>query len=187
MPSLDDACLSNSSPAGVVEPPRFRHRMNTPPGTYRYGSERVAGEGWRLGVARHLPRGVRREDWVKRGYFDLWLPLLAPSAGLVKEYLGGKIAWTAFSRRYRAEMKKPECRQVIELLAGFSGETPFSLGCFCENESRCHRSLLHQLVTERRADLPPIPRVSHAKDVPAPVTRLASPVCFAQWDEDEAP
>jgi len=161
--------------------------MKPLPGTYRYGSERSPGEGRRIGVARHLPRGVRREDWRRRGYFDLWLPLLSPSAGLVRDYLRGRVAWTAFSRRYRAEMKRPECRQVIELLAGFSCETAFSLGCFCEDESRCHRSVLRQLIAERRAAPPPVPQASGAKQTPAPVARLASPACFACWDEEEEP
>lgn len=131
--------------------------MKHPPGIYRYGSTRTKGEGWRIGVSRHVPRGVRREDWAKRGYFDLWLPLLSPSADLVKEYIGGKITWNVFSRRYRSEMKEPECRHVIDLLAAMSREVTFCLGCFCEDECRCHRSVLQQLVAKRRAALKSFP------------------------------
>ncbi len=155
--------------------------MKTIPGLYRYGSPRAAREGWRVGVARHLPRGVRRGNWRKLGHFDLWLPLLAPSAELVKAYRGGEIAWAVFARRYRAEMKKPECRQVIDLLAGFSLAMPFSLGCFCEDESRCHRSLLQRLILDSPAakqGLPPLP------GLPESAERFVSPVCLARWEEE---
>ncbi len=154
--------------------------MKTVPGIYRYGSPRAAGEGWRIGVARHLPRGVRREDWRKQGHFDLRLPLLAPSAGLVKAYRGGEISWAAFARRYRQEMKQPECRQVIDLLAGFALTTPFSLGCYCEDESRCHRSLLQRLIRDSPAAKQHPPRMPAP---PEPEERYASPVCLARWDE----
>ncbi|MCW5556445.1 MAG: DUF488 family protein [Verrucomicrobiae bacterium] len=162
--------------------------MNPHPSTYRYGSARASGEGLRIGVARHLPRGVRREDWAKRSYFDLWLPLLAPPPALVKDYLGKKITWTVFSRRYRTEMKKSECRQVIDLLAGFSRETSLSLGCFCEDESRCHRSVLQQLITKRRDELPSCnanPRSPSRKPLQS-MPRFASPVCYADWGEEES-
>lgn len=131
--------------------------MKPPPGIYRYGSPRGKGEGPRIGVSRHVPRGVRREDWASHDYFDLWLPLLSPSAPLVKAYLAHDISWSVFSRRYRSEMNKPECRHVIDLLAMLSSEATFCLGCFCEDETRCHRSLLQQLITERRAALKPPP------------------------------
>lgn len=148
------------------------------PGIYRYASPRAESEGWRIGVARHLPRGVRREDWGRRGYFDLWLPLLAPSASLVKDYLSEKIAWSAFARRYKAEMKAPECRQMMDLMALLSLDRPISLGCFCEDETRCHRSLLRQLVAERRAELS-----KSARFEGEPSMRFASPVCYATWDD----
>lgn len=124
--------------------------MKPTPGIYRYGSPRTSGEGQRIGVSRHVPRGVRREDWASRGYFDLWLPLLSPSADLVKEYLADEITWAVFSRRYRTEMKKRECSQMIDLLAMMSREATFCLGCFCEDETRCHRSVLQQLIAQRR-------------------------------------
>lgn len=114
--------------------------------SYRYGSKRQPGEGLRIGSARYLPRGIRREDWQPGNYFDLRLPLLAPSTKLVSEYKHGKIGFPAFSRHYRSEMKAPECRQVIELLAGVALFQPISVGCFCEDESKCHRSLLRDLI-----------------------------------------
>jgi uncharacterized protein YeaO (DUF488 family) len=138
--------------------------MKSGPGIYRYGSPRTQGEGLRIGCARHLPRGVRREDWSRKNFFDLRLPLLAPTAPLVKAYLGGSISWAVFRRKYRAEMKAPECRQVIDLLAGLSLATPFALGCFCEDETHCHRSLLQRLVVDSRARISPAAvkaRVAH--------------------------
>ena len=124
--------------------------MKAVPGLYRYGSQRLAGEGLRIGVARHLPRGVRREDWQKGNYFDLRLPLLAPTARVLKDYLGGKIVWKVFARRYLTEMKSADSRHVIDMLAGFSTLTAFSLGCFCEDETHCHHSLLQKLIADAR-------------------------------------
>jgi len=85
--------------------------------TYQYGSPRQPNEGLRLGVARHVPRGVRREDWQRKNYFDLWLPLVAPTSDLVSQYKHGRTTFKVFSRHYRAQMKTAESRQVIELLA----------------------------------------------------------------------
>ena len=158
--------------------------MKTGPGTYRYGTKRARGEGLRIGVAHYVPRGVRREDWKKRGYFDLWLPLLAPSAGLVKEYLGGKIAWPVFARRYRMEMRKPECRQVIDFLAGLAQTVPYSIGCYCEDESRCHRSVLHQLIGHSRSAKQARSGKTRKLESCASVERYASPVCYAQWAQE---
>lgn len=140
-----------------------------PPGTYRYATPREAGEGLRIGVTRHVPRGVRKEDWKRRGYFDLWLPLLSPSAELLKGYLHGKITWAVFARRYRTEMKSAECKQVIDLLASISWTMHFSIGCFCEDESHCHRSLLLPLITSRRKVLVPTKTATEA---------FASPPCY---------
>jgi uncharacterized protein YeaO (DUF488 family) len=159
--------------------------MKTGPGTYRYGTPRTPGEGLRIGVARYVPRGVRREDWKKKGYFDLWLPLLAPSAGLVKEYLHDKITRPIFVRRYRTEMRKPECRQVIDFLAGLSQSVPFSVGCYCEDESHCHRSVLHELICQSRSAKEARPGKARAIESCASVERYASPVCYAQWEENE--
>ena len=156
--------------------------MNLAPGIYRYASPRAKNEGWRIGVARHLPRGIRRGDWAPRGYFDLWLPMLAPSSALVKEYVHKEIAWSVFSRRYKTEMKASECRQAMDQLALMSLDHPISLGCFCEDEARCHRSLLRQLIVSRRDEL----ALSHEAGSNS-VTRFASPVCYAEWHEDVDP
>lgn len=152
--------------------------------TYRYGSERKPGEGLRLGTARFLPRGVRRQDWQKKGYFDLWLPLLAPDPGHIKKFLGGTLSFAQFSRHYRSRMKETECRQVIGLLAGISLFLPLSLGCYCEDESRCHRSLLAKLIAaEAQKRRKGFAALRKAKGSPE-VLRFASPVCFADCDEE---
>jgi uncharacterized protein YeaO (DUF488 family) len=152
--------------------------------TYRYGSERGPQEGLRLGTARFLPRGVRRQDWQKKGYFDLWLPLLAPDPAHIKKFLGGKMSFEQFSRHYRSRMKEKECRQVIELLAGISLFLPLSLGCYCEDESRCHRSLLGKLVmAEAKKRRKGFTALRKAKGSPE-LLRFASPVCFADYDEE---
>ncbi len=156
--------------------------MRTVPGIYRYGSERGPGEGLRIGVTRHPPRGVKKEDWARLGYCDLWFPLLAPSAELVKAYRGGTMEWEVFARRYRAEMRSPECGHLIALLAAFAERTPLSLGCFCEDESRCHRSVLRELVgaclsveTGGRAD--------SSAPGGGEGGGYASPACWANWDD----
>ena len=143
-------------------------KASPPPGLYRYATPRMPGEGLRIGVTRHVPRGVRKEDWQRCGYFDLWLPLLAPSAELLKAYLDGHLTWSVFARRYRAEMKQPACRQAIDLLAAFSHTTPINLGCYCEEETRCHRSLLLPLVLKSRFSL----------SLPAGPAQLTSPPCY---------
>jgi uncharacterized protein YeaO (DUF488 family) len=147
--------------------------------TYRYGTKRKQGEGLRIGATRQVPRGIKSEDWQKKGYFDLWMPLLSPSAELLEKYLHQKLSYRIFARRYQTEMKSRESRQVIELLAAVSLSQPISLGCFCQDESRCHRRVLHMLVlseAKRRAV-----RLSklHQGDRKEEQTRYASPVCFA--------
>lgn len=145
------------------------------PGGYCCGSPRRAGEGLRIGVARHAPRGVRREDRARLGHFDLWLPLLAPSPALLRAYRHEGLSFAAFARRYRAEMRAPACRQVIALLAWLSRELRFSLGCPCADPARCHRSLLRALIAESAHALP---------CEPPPRRRLASPVCLANWEDE---
>jgi uncharacterized protein YeaO (DUF488 family) len=119
----------------------------------RLGSPRVAREGLRIGTVRRPPRGVKKADLAKRDYYDVWLPALAPSAPLVKRALAAKDerAWRAFARAYRREMQKPDAAHLLELLAGLSLETSLSVGCYCEDESRCHRSLLRELLAEHGA------------------------------------
>ena len=126
----------------------------------RLGTPRAAGEGVRLGTVRRPPRGVRKQDFARLDYFDLWLPDLAPSAPLfsfaTSEPLSDK-RWAAFAKKYRAEMNTPAARRLIALLAALSKGASFSVGCYCENESRCHRSLLRELLADAGASLLPSP------------------------------
>jgi uncharacterized protein YeaO (DUF488 family) len=117
--------------------------------SYRYGSPRNPDEGLRIGSARHLPRGVKRTDWQRGNYFDTRLPLVAPTADLVTAFKHEQIDFRTFARRYRTQMKAPEARHVIDLLAAVARIQPISVGCFCEDESRCHRSILRGLILER--------------------------------------
>lgn len=124
----------------------------------RLGSQRGPGEGLRIGTVRRPPRGVPKADFAKRDFYDVWLPNLAPSEDLLK---AGQAAqddaarWKAFSRRYRAEMKAPDASRVLDLLAALSHHTSFSIGCYCADESRCHRSILRELLQARGAALAP--------------------------------
>jgi uncharacterized protein YeaO (DUF488 family) len=119
----------------------------------RLGSKRVRREGLRLGTVRRPPRGVPKSRFAADDWYDVWLPVLAPSTAAVKLGLGAKTesAWRRFVRRYRAEMGRAEPRQALELLAALSHRTDFSVGCYCEDESRCHRSVLRALLAERGA------------------------------------
>ncbi|HET6777434.1 MAG TPA: DUF488 family protein [Gemmatimonadales bacterium] len=120
----------------------------------RLGDPRSPEEGIRLGTVRRPPRGVRKEDYAKRDYFDLWLPDLAPSAQLVSWVQSQPLTerrWNSFSRRYRNEMRQPSARRLISLLAALSEGTALSVGCYCVDESQCHRSLLRDLLVEAGA------------------------------------
>jgi uncharacterized protein YeaO (DUF488 family) len=123
---------------------------------YRYGQPGLR-KGLFVGVTRHLPRGVRGEDYAARGYFDVWLPLLAPSRLLLSSFLKEKISLSQFSRRYRAEMRLPAARQAIRLLAATASQHPVHLGCFCADPTRCHRSILQELITSATKELPKRP------------------------------
>ena len=115
----------------------------------RLGSPRQHDEGVRLGTVRRPPRGVRKEDVGRRDYFDVWVPELAPSAPLVSWALLQPFTpkrWATFVRRYRAEMRKPAAQRLITLLAAFSSQQNFSVGCYCADESRCHRLVLRELL-----------------------------------------
>jgi uncharacterized protein YeaO (DUF488 family) len=122
----------------------------------RLGTARHRKEGLRIGTVRHLPRGMRKKDYARRDYFDAWLPELAPSAPLVSwafsEPLTAK-RWTTFTRRYRREMTLPVARRMIALLAALSHQTNFSVGCYCEDETRCHRSVLKKLLQQQDAEI----------------------------------
>lgn len=119
----------------------------------RLGSPRAAGEGLRIGTVRRPPRGVPKAQFATGDWYDVWLPLLAPSDATLK--LGraavGDAGWRRFTRRYRAEMARPDAKQAIALLAALSYRTDFAVGCYCEDEARCHRSLLRALLIERGA------------------------------------
>ena len=119
----------------------------------RLGSPRLRGEGLRIGTVRRPPRGVPKCQYAARDFYDVWLPVLAPSADAVRQArrVVNERGWRTFARKYRAEMAKPESRAVLDLLAALSHRTAFSVGCYCEDESRCHRSLLRQLLRDRGA------------------------------------
>ena len=120
----------------------------------RLGSARGKSEGLRIGTVRRPPRGVRKDDIARRHIYDVWFPNLAPSEALLKEFMPlDDATWERFSRRYLAEMKAPLPRRDIELLAALSRVTNFSVGCYCEDETRCHRSLLRELLAKAGADI----------------------------------
>jgi uncharacterized protein YeaO (DUF488 family) len=121
----------------------------------RLGSLRAPGEGLRLGTVRRPPRGVPKSEFASRDFYDAWLPELAPSESLLKEGLGAtdERAWRSFVRRYRSEMKRPEAVHLLALLAALSRRTDFSVGCYCADESHCHRSVLKELLKEHGAKL----------------------------------
>lgn len=120
----------------------------------RLGEPRAEGEGLRLGTVRRPPRGVRKEDFARRDYFDLWLPDLAPSAEVVKFALSEPFTpkrWDTFVKRYRREMQEPPAQRLLTLLAALSHQTDFSAGCYCADADRCHRSILGDLLAEHGA------------------------------------
>lgn len=121
----------------------------------RLGSPRAPGEGVRIGTVRRPPRGVRKAELAARDFYDVWLPNLAPSEPLLKlgRAAADERAWRAFARKYRAEMKRPETSRVLDVLAALSSTTEFSVGCYCVDESRCHRSLLRELLLARGAEV----------------------------------
>ncbi len=115
--------------------------------TYRCGHVARRADTLYLGTVRFLPRGVRKAEYAARGYFDVWFPLLAPSPELVKRFLrSAEGERRAFAAAYEKEMARTDPRQAIELVARLARRTPLALGCYCEDETRCHRSLLAQLV-----------------------------------------
>jgi uncharacterized protein YeaO (DUF488 family) len=122
----------------------------------RLGTARHRDEGPRLGTVRRPPRGVPRNRHASDNWYDIWLPDLAPSAPLVSEALQAgddEAAWRRFERRYRTEMKGPAARRILDLLALLSHQSNFSVGCYCEDERRCHRSILRELLAERGAKI----------------------------------
>ena len=122
----------------------------------RLGSKRTKGEGLRLGTVRRPPRAVPKSEWARRDFYDVWLPDLAPSDALLKTAQSAVLderSWKAFARSYRKEMAQPTARRLLALLAALSLETNLAVGCYCEDEARCHRSLLRALLVESGAQV----------------------------------
>ena len=121
----------------------------------RLGQPRLAGEGTRLGTVRRPPRGVPRKDFARLDWYDVWFPVLAPSVATMKSGLAAKTdkQWSAFARKYRAEMAAPAASQSLDVLSALSRHASFSVGCYCKDERRCHRSLLRELLIARGAKL----------------------------------
>ena len=121
----------------------------------RLGAARVPGEGTRIGTVRRPPRGVSKSKYATENWFDVWFPNLAPSTETMKHGQAAQTEseWKAFVRKYRAEMATPDNRHILDLLAALSHSSDFSVGCYCEDEEHCHRSVLRELFVEHRADV----------------------------------
>ena len=121
----------------------------------RLGTPRHPGEGLRIGTVRRPPRGVPKAAFAQRNYYDTWLPILAPSDALLKQAQAAatEAEWRAFVRAFKAELARPEAQHTLNLLAALSHRTDLSVGCYCEEEARCHRSVLRALLAEAGAEL----------------------------------
>jgi uncharacterized protein YeaO (DUF488 family) len=121
----------------------------------RLGTPRHQSEGIRIGTVRRPPRGVPKARFAAEDWYDVWFPTLAPSVDTMKlgQAATTTVQWSAFARKYRSEMSTPEATHALELLAALSHRTNFSVGCYCENESRCHRSILRALLADKGAAL----------------------------------
>jgi uncharacterized protein YeaO (DUF488 family) len=121
----------------------------------RLGTKRVPGEGTRIGTVRKPPRGVPKRRFAAEDWYDVWFPTLAPSVPTMKLAQAAKSPkeWAWFARKYRAEMAKPDAGRALDVLAALSRHADFSVGCYCEDESHCHRSLLRTLLAERGAKI----------------------------------
>jgi uncharacterized protein YeaO (DUF488 family) len=121
----------------------------------RLGSKRAKDEGLRVGTVRRPPRGVPKPEFARQDGYDVWFPTLAPSVATMKRGQGAATPaqWAAFRRRYRAEMSEPAARQALDLLAALSHTADLAVGCYCEDESHCHRSVLRELLAERGAEI----------------------------------
>jgi uncharacterized protein YeaO (DUF488 family) len=122
----------------------------------RLGQPRVKAEGLRIGTVRRPPRGVPKSDFAKRDFYDVWLPDLAPSEALLKgaaHAVESERTWRAFTRRFEAELKRPEAQRLLDLLAALSHTTDVSVGCYCADEARCHRSVLRAHLAKRGAKI----------------------------------
>jgi uncharacterized protein YeaO (DUF488 family) len=123
----------------------------------RLGASRAADEGLRIGTVRRPPRGVPKAEFATRDFYDVWYPNLSPSAALVAAALGAQSEqeWRAFVRKFKAEMATPDASRTLDLLAALSHTTNLSVGCYCEDEARCHRSILRELLAKRGAKIEP--------------------------------
>lgn len=123
----------------------------------RLGSPRAPGEGPRLGTVRRPPRGVPKSEFARQDWYDAWYPILAPSLATMKLGIGAETdaQWNRFAKKYRSEMAVPDAARTIEVLALLSRAANFSVGCYCEDESRCHRSLLRELLKDAGATVAP--------------------------------
>jgi len=121
----------------------------------RLGSPRIRGEGVRIGTVRLPPRGVPKERFAEDDWYDVWLPNLAPSRALMHEFRSSASPdrWKQFARKFRAEMNRPEAARLLDVFAAMSHDSDFAIGCYCEDESQCHRSILRRLLEERHAAL----------------------------------
>lgn len=121
----------------------------------RLGSPRESDEGLRIGTVRRPPRGLKKEEYASKNIYDVWFPNLSPSEALLKEAspLNDEKSWKVFKRKFIAEMKVPEARRILDVFAALSHQTNFAIGCYCEDESRCHRSILRELLEQRGADI----------------------------------
>ena len=128
----------------------------------RLGSARTADEGLRIGTVRRPPRGVRKEDYAAKDIYDVWFPNLSPSEELLKQGLSAKDeqSWRVFKRKFLAEMKAAGPAKDLDVLAALSHDSNFSIGCYCQVESRCHRSILRELLEKRGASLTGTPRAA---------------------------
>lgn len=124
----------------------------------RLGTPRAPGEGTRIGTVRRPPRGVPKAEFASRDYYDVWYPLLSPTPELVKEALQAQAdasdkEWAAFVKHFRKELAQPEASRTLDLLAALSKHSALSLGCYCEDEARCHRSVLRAELLARGAEI----------------------------------
>lgn len=122
----------------------------------RLGEPRAKGEGLRVGTVRRPPRGVPKKDLARRDFYDVWLPDLAPSETLLKSASAAvetEQTWKAFVRKFQAELKRPEARRLLDLFAALSHTADLSLGCYCKDEARCHRSVLREQLKSRGAKI----------------------------------
>jgi uncharacterized protein YeaO (DUF488 family) len=122
----------------------------------RLGEPRLKAEGLRIGTVRRPPRGVPKSDFAKRDFYDVWLPELAPSEALLKvaaQAVETERSWQAFTRKFEAELKRPEAQRLLDLLVALSHTTELSVGCYCADEARCHRSVLRAQLSKRGASI----------------------------------